>query len=106
MSLLMLLVMPGHSSLPCADRVNLSAMPGIHVFLAAGVKRRGWPGTGERKRRCPSGGHAGLDESIKRWIDLAPSLPDQNQSDHRQRRAVIGPLDLADHEARLDRKST
>jgi hypothetical protein len=24
--------MPGHSSLPCADGVNLSAMPGIHVL--------------------------------------------------------------------------
>jgi hypothetical protein len=28
-----LAVMPGHSSLPCADCVNLSAIPGIHVFL-------------------------------------------------------------------------
>jgi hypothetical protein len=27
------LVMPGHSILPCADCVNLSAMPGIHVFF-------------------------------------------------------------------------
>jgi hypothetical protein len=26
-------VMPGHSSLPCADYVYLSAPPGIHVFL-------------------------------------------------------------------------
>jgi hypothetical protein len=26
-------VMPGHSSLFCADYVNLPAMPGIHVFL-------------------------------------------------------------------------
>jgi hypothetical protein len=25
-------VMPGHSSLPCADYVYLSAPPGIHVF--------------------------------------------------------------------------
>src|SRR6202011_2819742 len=25
-------VMPGHSGLPCADRVNLSAMPGIRVL--------------------------------------------------------------------------
>src|ERR1700682_6517978 len=25
--------MPGHSSRPCADCVNLSAMPGIHVLL-------------------------------------------------------------------------
>jgi len=25
-------VMPGHSSLPCADCVNLSAIPGIHVL--------------------------------------------------------------------------
>jgi len=37
------LVMPGHSSLPCADCVNLSAMPGIHVFLCR-CPRRGWPG--------------------------------------------------------------
>jgi hypothetical protein len=28
------LVMPGQSSLPCADCVNLSAMPGIHVFAS------------------------------------------------------------------------
>src|SRR3984885_8032650 len=34
--------MPGHSSLPCADCVNLSAMPGIHVLAQQG--RRGWPG--------------------------------------------------------------
>ncbi len=27
-------VMPGHSSLPCADYVYLSAPPGIHVFLS------------------------------------------------------------------------
>ena len=26
------LVMPGHSGLLCADCVNLSAMPGIHVL--------------------------------------------------------------------------
>ncbi len=25
--------MPGHSSLPYADYVNLSALPGIHVLL-------------------------------------------------------------------------
>src|SRR5260370_40067193 len=38
------LVMPGHSSLPCADCVNLSAMPGIHVLAAFKQERRGWPG--------------------------------------------------------------
>ena len=37
-------VMPGHSSLPCADCVNLSAMPGIHVFTAWQQEGRGWPG--------------------------------------------------------------
>jgi hypothetical protein len=26
--------MPGHSSLPCADYVHLSALPGIHDLLA------------------------------------------------------------------------
>jgi hypothetical protein len=31
-------VMPGHSSLPCADYVYLSALPGIHVFLS--LKRK------------------------------------------------------------------
>src|SRR5216683_5161162 len=29
------LVMPGRSSLPCADCVNLSAMPGIHILAAS-----------------------------------------------------------------------
>ena len=33
------LVMPGHSCLPCADCVNLSALPGIDVFFAA---RKAW----------------------------------------------------------------
>jgi hypothetical protein len=33
--------MPGHSSLPCADGVNLSAMPGIHV-LAAITEEKTW----------------------------------------------------------------
>jgi hypothetical protein len=37
-------VMPGHSSLACADCVNLSAMPGIHVLAAPKQERRGWPG--------------------------------------------------------------
>jgi hypothetical protein len=32
------LVMPGHSSLLCADGVNLAAMPGIHVFLSDAAK--------------------------------------------------------------------
>ena len=32
------LVMPGHSSLPCADCVNLSAMPGIHVLAHSSKK--------------------------------------------------------------------
>jgi len=34
----------GHSSLACADCVNLSATPGIHVFLRVPKARRGWPG--------------------------------------------------------------
>src|SRR3954451_16341201 len=33
--------------------------------------------------------------------DLAPAAPDQDQPDHSQGRAVIGPLNLADHEAGL-----
>ena len=43
-------VMPGHSGLPCADCVNLSAMPGIHVL----APRKTWmagtkPGHDERE---------------------------------------------------------
>ena len=30
--------MPGHSSLPCADGVNLSALPGIHVIVGRSKK--------------------------------------------------------------------
>jgi hypothetical protein len=40
----------------------------------------------------------GRDESVP---DLALALPDQDQADRGQRSAVSGPLDLADHEARL-----
>jgi hypothetical protein len=32
---------------------------------------------------------------------LSPAAPDQDQPNHRQRRAVPGPLNLAYHEARL-----
>src|SRR6267143_2899557 len=42
--------MPGLSSLPCADCVNLSAMPGIHVLTAAQQESRGWPG---QAHGCP-----------------------------------------------------
>ena len=41
------LVMPGHSSLPCADCVNLSALPAIHVFsrlVSKDVDARDKPG--------------------------------------------------------------
>src|ERR1700716_714584 len=38
------IVMPSHSSLPFADCVNLSAMPGIHVLTESSRQRRGWPG--------------------------------------------------------------
>jgi hypothetical protein len=50
-------VMPGHSSLPCADYVYLSAPPGIHVFLLS--KRQDVDGRniGERKRRRPLDGY-------------------------------------------------
>jgi hypothetical protein len=44
--------MPGHSSLLCADCVNLSAMPGIHVFLSQEFKRKTWmAGTSSAKTR-------------------------------------------------------
>ena len=49
-------VMPGQSSLFCADCVDLSALPGLHV-LALKQEGRGWPGIGERKRRRPLDGY-------------------------------------------------
>src|ERR1700676_2582132 len=38
--------------------------------------------------------------AIVRPRRLAPALPDQNQAERSQRRAVSGPLDLFDHETR------
>jgi hypothetical protein len=52
-----LFVMPGHSSLPCADCVNLSAMPGIHVSISSGKKDvdgRGEPGHDELRQASAS----------------------------------------------------
>ena len=53
------LVMPGHSSLPCADCVHLSALPGIHVFLSGlgrvdGRVKPGHDGQGEFHLLLPS----------------------------------------------------
>src|SRR5260370_30397710 len=51
-------VMPGHSSLSCADCVNLSAMPGIHVLKSCSgkdVDGRDEPGNDSERRltnRC------------------------------------------------------
>ena len=50
-------VVPGQSSLFCADCVDLSALPGIRVLAAPKQERRGWPGIGGRKRRRPSDGY-------------------------------------------------
>src|ERR1700676_5186768 len=36
--------MPGQSSQACADCVNLSAMPGIHVLAALKHRKTGWRG--------------------------------------------------------------
>src|SRR5260370_40529573 len=43
--------MPGHSSLLCADCVNLSAMPGIHVITASALAhwRRLWQSAGSNR---------------------------------------------------------
>ncbi len=45
--------MAGHSSLPCADYVNLSALPAIHVFepprFKEDVDARDKPGHDEEK---------------------------------------------------------
>src|SRR5450631_4226340 len=50
--------MPGHSGRACADYVNLSAMPGIHVFATGRREKiRGWPGHLARRRAsrfCPA----------------------------------------------------
>src|SRR6266851_9428731 len=82
--------MPGHSSLPCADCVNLSAVPGIHVFLRNLTTKTRMAGT-----------KPGHDNSIALYLDLALALPDQDQPKRSQCRAISGPLDLVDHEARL-----
>src|SRR4051794_3249811 len=50
-----------------------------------------------------NGGHA-IDRATDGFAHptiLALAPPDQDQPDHSQRRAVIRPLHLADHEARL-----
>jgi hypothetical protein len=54
----------------------------------------------------PSIHHASLAVGTLRFAHptkltkLTPAAPDQDQPDHRQRRAVPGPLHLADHETR------
>ena len=58
--------MPGHSGLPCADCVNLSATPGIHVFTAAQQERRG----------CPGHRRAGATPSFGR---LCPGMTDRER---------------------------
>jgi len=55
--------MPGLSSLPCADCVNLSAMPGIHVFGVVskkGVDGRDKPGHDENCESYGAGTVIGL----------------------------------------------
>jgi addiction module HigA family antidote len=46
-------------------------------------------------------GTAREERAFAHPTDLTPTAPDQDHSDHSQRRAVIRPLNLADHEARL-----
>src|SRR5205085_2821612 len=41
------------------------------------------------------------DDGFAHPTILAPAAPDQDQPDHSQRRAVIRPMNLADHEAGL-----
>jgi hypothetical protein len=59
-------VMPGHSSLLCADCVNLSAMPGIHVLLFSkkvvdGRVKPGHDDIGRTQFEARFGGEAGHD---------------------------------------------
>src|SRR5260370_18905940 len=57
--------MPGHSSLLCADCINLSAMPGIHVIttLALAPWRRLWQSAGSNRYGMmePAGISAGIE---------------------------------------------
>src|SRR5260370_40109674 len=57
--------MPDHSSLLCADCVNLSAMPGIHVIttLALAPWRRLWQSAGSNRYGMmePAGISAGIE---------------------------------------------
>ena len=58
-------VMPGHSSLPGADCVNLSALPGIHalpVLDNKDVDGRTWANGSEAVRRTAMAGHDKADE--------------------------------------------
>ncbi len=55
--------MPGHSSLSCADCVNLSAMPGIHVFASFKQKHvDGWDKPGHDAKKYLVHFQPGSDE--------------------------------------------
>src|SRR5260370_27008524 len=74
--------MPGHSSLPCADCVNLSAMPGTHVFLS-GFKT--WiAGTSSAKTRFALlPGHDGENGTFAvTSFSQTPDLSSSHQQDH------------------------
>src|SRR5258705_217660 len=58
-------VMPGHTSLPCADCVNLSVMPRIHVLLSF-LRDKGVDGRGEPR-------HDEEETDAAHSIFLAPS---------------------------------
>jgi hypothetical protein len=53
--------MAGHSSLPCADYVNLPAIPAIHVFLRSQSDSETWK----------SGARPGMTENIYPAATLA-----------------------------------
>ena len=85
-------VMPGQSSLFCADCVDLSALTDIHVLAALKQERRGWPGIGERKRRRPSDGYGPAmtkNESISDGQKQPESVGAFWVKDDRRRRLML-----------------
>src|SRR5260370_37995263 len=81
--------MPGHSSLLCADCINLSAMPGIHVITASALAqwRRLWQSAGSNRY--------GMMEpaAISAGIERGPSDTSAKQAN--QEKPAAGALGVA-----------
>jgi TRAP-type uncharacterized transport system fused permease subunit len=59
-------VMAGHSSLPCADYVNLSALPAIHVFFLVVAKN-----VDARHKAGHDGGNQTKAPALRPGLDLS-----------------------------------